>query len=80
MFNDFLERKKAFLGYKKRSSQFRKTGIFPKGLTHCFGPKMAIFSTFFLGNIDQENVFYDILEQKNDFLRHKNKKFKKSKN
>ena len=32
------------------------------GLTHGFGPKMAIFPTFFLGNIGQENVFYDILE------------------
>ena len=30
---------------------------------------MAIFSTFFfLGNIGQENVFYDILEQKNASL------------
>ena len=25
---------------------------------------MAIFQSFFLGNIGQENVFYDILEQK----------------
>ena len=40
---------------------------------------MAIFSTFFLGNIGQENVFYDILERKNAFLTYKNKKFKKSK-
>ena len=53
--------------------------MFPKGLTHGFGPKMAIFSTFFLGNIGQENVFYDILKQKNAFLGYKNKKFKKSK-
>ena len=38
--------------------------IFPKGLTHGLCPKMAIFATFFfLGNIGQENVFYDILEQ-----------------
>ena len=35
------------------------------------------FSNFFLGNIGQENVFYDILERKNDFLGYKNKKFKK---
>ena len=42
--------------------------------------KMAIFQTFFLGNIGQENVFYGILERRNDFLRHKNKKFKMSKN
>ena len=31
------------------------------------------------GNIEQENVFYDILERKNAFLGYKNKKFKKSK-
>ena len=32
---------------------------------------------FFLGIIEQENVFYDILEQKNAFLGYKNSKFKK---
>ena len=37
---------------------------------------MAIFPTFFLGNIGQENVFYDNLEKKNAFLGFKNKKFK----
>ena len=41
---------------------------------------MAIFPTFFLDNIGQENIFYDILERKNVFLGYKNKKFKKSKN
>ena len=42
---------------------------------------MAIFPTFFfLGNIGQENFFYDILEPKNAFLGYKNKKFKKSNN
>ena len=35
---------------------------------------------FFLGDIHQENVFYDILERKNDFLVCKSKKFNKSKN
>ena len=44
------------------------------------GQKMAIFPTFFLDNIGQENVFYDILEGKNAFLGYKKKKFKKSKN
>ena len=34
-------------------------------------------SNFFLGNIGQENVFYDILERKTAFLGNKNKKFKK---
>ena len=42
--------------------------------------KWPFFQLFFLGNIAQENVFYDILERKNDFLGNKNKKFKKSKN
>ena len=63
-----------------RSSKSRKIDIFPKGLTHGFGPIMAIFPFFFLGNIGQENVFYDILERKNAFLSYKNKNFKKSKN
>ena len=43
-----------------------------------FCPKLAIFYIFFcLGNIGQENVFYDILEGKNAFLGYKNSKFKK---
>ena len=42
---------------------------------------MAIFpSFFFLGNIGEENVFEDILEQKNAYLAYKNNNFKKSKN
>ena len=65
---------------KTRSSKSEKSDVFPKGLTHAFGPKVAIIANFFLGNIGQENVFYDILEQKNAFLGCKNKKFKKSKN
>ena len=66
---------------RKRSWKSWKIDVFLKGLTHGFGPKMAIFSNFFLlGKIDQENVFYDILERKNAFLAYKNKKFKESKN
>ena len=67
-----------FKAIKTRSP--RKIDIFPKGITHGFGPKMAISPTFFLGIIRQKNVFYDILERKNAFLGYKNKKFKKSKN
>ena len=40
--------------------------------------KWQVFQLFFLGNIGQENVFYDILERKNAFLGYKNKKSKKS--
>ena len=41
--------------------------------------KWAFFRVFLSGNIGQENVFYDILERKNVFLSHKNKKFKNPK-
>ena len=42
--------------------------------------KWPFFQLFFLGNIGQENVFYDILERKNAFRGYKYKKIKKSKN
>ena len=42
--------------------------------------KWPFFQHFFLGNIAQENVFYDILGRKNAFLGYKNNKFKKFKN
>ena len=42
--------------------------------------KLQFFQLFFLANIGQENVFKDILEQKDAFLSYKNKNFKKSKN
>ena len=42
--------------------------------------KWSFFQIFFLGNIGQENFFYDILERKNAFLGYKKKKFKKPKN
>ena len=38
-------------------------------------PVTRLFFPLFLGNIGQENVFYDILERKNAFLGYKNKKF-----
>ena len=47
VFYDILERKNAFLGYKKKSSKIRKIEIFPKGLTHGFGSKMDILQTLF---------------------------------
>ena len=42
--------------------------------------KWPFFKLFFFGSIHQENVFYDILEQKNACLAYKNNKFKQSKN
>ena len=69
-----------FQAIKTRRSKTGKIDIFPKGLTHGFGPKMTVFSIIFLDNIGKENVFYDILERKNAFLGYKKQKFKKSKN
>ena len=76
-FTIFSSEKTPFYAIKTRSWKTRKIHIFLKGLTYGFGPKMTIFSTFFLGNIGQENVFYDILERKNAFVGHKNKKCRK---
>ena len=81
VFCHILERKKPpFWAIKARSSKGPKIDIFPKGLTHGFGPKMSIFPLFVLGNIYKESVFYHILERKNAFFLCNDKKFKKSKN
>ena len=79
-FTTFYNEKTPFKAIKTTSSKSRKIEIFPKGLTRGFGPKMAIVPFFFLENMGQQNVFYDILERKNAFLDYKNNKFKKSKN
>ena len=47
VFYDILERKNVSLSIKTKSSKSRKIDFFPKGLSHGFGPKMAIFPTFF---------------------------------
>ena len=67
VFYDILERKNAFVSYKKKSLKGRKIDIFPKGLTLGFAPIMAIFANFLLGNIGQENFFYDILGRRKRF-------------
>ena len=74
-FTIFYNEKTSFYAIKTRRSKSRKSHIFPKGLTHGFGPKKAIFPSFFLDSKGQENVFYDILERRNAFLVYKNKKF-----
>ena len=81
VFYEILDRKNAFQCYKNKQSKKWKNWHFSKG----FGflvlvQKWPFFQLFFLGNVGQENVFYDILERKNVFLGYKNKKFQKSKN
>ena len=43
----FENDKTPFYSIKTKSPKSRKIDIFPKGLTHGLGPKMAIFATFF---------------------------------
>ena len=62
-FTIFQNEKTPVYAIKTSRSKSQKMVIFPKGLTHGFGLKTAIFKTFFLGNLGQENVFYDILER-----------------
>ena len=81
VFYDILVRKNAYPRYKNKKFKKSKNWHFSKEVTPCFWSKNGHFSNFlFWGNTVQENVFYDILERKNAFLGHKNKKFKQSKN
>ena len=57
VFYDILERKNAFLGYRKRSSKSRKIDIF-FDIFPWFWSKNGHFSNFlFLGNVAQEMSF-----------------------
>ena len=67
VFYNILERKNAFVAYKKRSLNSRKI----EKKKWFWSKKWPFFHLFFLGNIGQENVFYNILERKNAFLAHK---------
>ena len=81
VFYDILEQKNAFQGYKNKKFQKSKNWHSSKKVNAWFWSKNGHFSNFFfLSNIGQENVFYDILQRKNAFLGFKNKKFKQSKN
>ena len=82
IFYDVLAQKKTLSRLQKQEVQkVQKIDIFPKGSTHRFGPKIAIFTTFFFRQYRPgKKFFYDILARKNVFLDYKKKKFKKSKN
>ena len=81
VFYDILERKNTFQAYKSKKFKKSRNWDFSKGDNPWFWSKNGHFSMFFfIGNIGQENVFYDILERKNTFQAYKSKKFKKSRN
>ena len=58
----FQNGKKPFQAIKTRSSKSRKIDIFPKGLTHGFGPKMAFFCTFFFQALQARKMSVMIFE------------------
>ena len=69
-FTIFYKEKTSFYAIKTKSSKSREIDILPKGLTHGFGLRMAIFPTFFFFDIiGKKNVFYDILERKKRLFR-----------
>ena len=77
----YFTKKNSFLGYKNKEFKKSKNWHFSKGVNPWFRSNNGYFSKlFFLGNIGQDNVFYDILQRKNSFLGFKRKKMKKSKN
>ena len=81
VFYDILKQKNDFLDYKDKKFKKSKNSHLFKGVNPSFWSKNGHFFNFFsVGDIGQENVFYDILEGKNASLGFKNKKFKKSKN
>ena len=76
VFYDILEGKNTFLEYKNQNFKKSINWHFSKGVNTCFWSENGHFCKFFfLGNIGQENVFFNILKRKNAFLGYKNKKF-----
>ena len=55
-------KKRPFQIIKRRSSRRRKIDFFPKGLTHGFAPKMAIFPTFFFQAIQARKMSFTIFQ------------------
>ena len=70
VFYDILERKNAFQGYKNKKFKTWKNWHFAKRVNPWFWSKNGRFSKFFfLASIQQENVFYDNLKQKERICR-----------
>ena len=63
-FTIFQNEKMLFQAIKTRSSKSRKIDNFPNGLTHSFGPKMAIFPTFFSQAIQTRKMSFTIFQNK----------------
>ena len=65
VFANILERKKMpFHAIKTGSEKRRKLGIFPKGLVHCFGQKLAIFPSLYCGQNRPEKCVWEYSRRK----------------
>ena len=77
----FLNEKTPIQAIKTRSLKNRKIDIFPKGLTHGIGPKMAIFLTFFLEAIQARKMSFTIFwDEKPSFQVIKTRSLRSEKN
>ena len=77
----FYNENTSFQAIKIKNKKSRKIDIFPKWLTHGFGPKMVIFPTLFFCNIGQKKCLVRYFTTKKLFSRlKKTKSSKKSKN
>ena len=61
-FTIFQNEKTPFKAIKTRTSKGPQIDIFPKGLTHAFGPKMAIFPTFLFQAIQARKMSFTIFQ------------------
>ena len=77
-FTIFQKEKTRFQAIKTRRSKSRKIDIFPKGLTHGFGPKMAIFPTFFFQAIQARKMYFTIFQNEKTPLKGKKTRNTKS--
>ena len=79
-FTIFQHRKQPFQAIKTRSSKSRTINIFPKGLIHGFGPKMAIFPNSFFQAIQPRKMSFTIFQnEKTPFQPIKTKSLKSQK-
>ena len=79
-FTKFQNEKMPFQGIKTRCSKSRINDIFLNGLTHGFGPKMAIFPTFFFQAIQATTMSFTIFQnEKSPFYAIKTRSLKSQK-
>ena len=78
-FTIFQNKKKPFQAIKTRISKGRQIDIFPKGLTHGCGPKMALVPSFFFKAIQARKMSFTKFYMEKTHLQPTKKRFKKSK-